>query len=452
MNIIIAGCGKVGFTLAATLNDEGHDITMIDLNEEILEDTCNSLDVMGVVGNAASHTILMEAGIEEADLLIAVTNYDELNLLSCVMAKKSSHCNTIARVRNPIYSMESEFIKEAMGISLIINPELSTAGEITRLLRFPSATKIDTFAKGRVEIVQYEIEKGSCLDQLSLIDLKKNFSCDYLICAIERDEEVIIPSGQTKLQIGDTISILASPKHIGTLFKKIGAETEHVRDTMIIGGSTIGFYLSKNLVKMGIDVKIIERDRAKCEELSLALPKAVIIHGDATNQDLLLEEGIEHTESFVSLTNLDEENIMLALYAKSVSKAKLVTKVKRSIFDSVVDELDIGSVISPRTIMANHIIQYVRALQNTVGSNVETLYKIIDNKVEALEFQVKKESDLTNVKLIELDLRDNLLIGCINRNGQVIIPSGDDHIEVGDTVIVVTTNRGLNDIKDIMKA
>jgi len=451
MKIIIAGCGKVGTTLAETLNDEGHDITMIDLNSKVVQNVANSLDIMGVEGNAGSYSVQMEAGIESADLLIAVTNSDELNLLCCLIAKKAGGCDTIARVRNPIYNKEIGFIKKELGLSLVINPELAAATEIARILRFPMANKIDSFAKGRVEILKYYIEESSELAGLKVMDILQKLRCDVLVCAVERGDDVVIPNGTFRLEARDTISIAASPGNLNTLFKILGVDIRRVKNTMIIGGSKIAYYLSRQLLEMGISVKIIEKDNRRCEELSELLPKAIIINGDATDQEVLMEEDISHVESFAALTDFDEENIMLSLFAKSVSKAKLVTKVKRMTFEHVISILNIGSVISPKHITANYILQHVRAMQNTVGSNVETLHKIIGDKVEALEFYVREKSPIIGIPLENMILKKNLLITCITRNGSVIIPRGQDMIKVGDGVIVVTTNIGLSDIKDILE-
>lgn len=452
MNIIIAGCGKVGSTLAATLNEEGHDVTLIDQRAEILEQVCNDIDVMGVVGNAGSYAIQEEAGIENADLFIAVTNYDELNLLCCVMAKKGRNLNTIARVRNPIYKREAGFIKDAIGLSMIINPEFTAAMEIARLLRFPSASKIDTFAKGKAELLQYVINADSPLINLQIAHLTKQVTTEFLICAIERGEEVIIPDGTAVLRENDKIYIVGTPENTTKLFRKIGAQRKPVKRTMIAGGSTIGYYLSKQLSEMGIETTIIEKNKERCEELSSLLPKANIVFADATEQDLLIEEGLDDADAFVSLTNMDEENIMLSMYAQNVTKdIKLITKVKRSTFDNIIDTLPLGSIISPKLITSYTIIRYVRSLQNSMGSNVETLYRIVNDKAEALEFKVCDNCKVINIPLIDLPTKDNLLICCINRNGKIIIPRGNDMLHPGDTVIVVTSNRGLDDIEDILK-
>ncbi len=453
MQIIIVGLGKVGSTLAEQLALENHNVTVIDVHSSLIEDFSSRHDVMGIVGNGASYNTLKEAGIETADVLIAVTETDELNLLCCLIAKRAGKCSTIARVRNPVYDSERQFLKDELGLSLIVNPELSASVEIARLLRVPSAIDIDTFAKGRVELLSFKIEKNSMLEGLKLLDLKRATGIDVLVCAVVRGEEVFIPSGDFMLLVGDEISITAAPRIALDFFERIGIETDQVKDTVIAGGGGIGYYLARQLLHMGISVKIIERNLERCEELCELLPKATIIHGDAVDRELLLEEGIPSAGSFISLTNIDEENIMLSLYVKNASggKTKTVTKINRIAFDEVIESLDLGSVIIPKNTMTEVILQYVRALHNSVGSNVETLYKIVGGRAEALEFSISEGCELIGITLLEMDIKENVLIGCINRGGQVIIPRGPDSFQKGDTVIVVTTIKGLDNIVDILK-
>ncbi len=451
MKIIIVGCGKVGFSLAEQLSLEGHDLTLVDTNPDILNEITNTLDVMTVVGHGASYSVLTEAGIETADLLIAVTTSDELNLLCCLTARIAGNSKTIARVRNPIYNKELNFFKEELGLAMIINPELATATEIARILRFPSAIKIDTFAKGRVEILEFEVPKHSRLNNLRLSDLRSIFKCDVLICGIQRGDDVITPIGTTMLYEHDVVSMVAPPKVAAEFFKKAGILTDPVKNTIIVGGGKTAYYLAHQLIHMGIHVKIIEQDKKRCEELSELLPEAMIIWGDGTNQNTLLSEGLESCESFVSLTNLDEENIMLSLYVKNQSKAKVITKIKRQNFDVIINKLELGSIVYPKFITSDRILQYVRAMQNSMGSNVETLYKIVANKIEALEFRVSESSPVIGKPLQDLNLRKDILISCINRKGQIIIPKGSDIIMAGDTVIVTTTTTGLTDLAKILK-
>ena len=451
MKIIIVGCGKVGTTLTKQLSLEHHDITVIDKNSDAISDIMNEYDVMGVVGNGASYSVQKEAGIDETDLLIAVTHSDELNLLCCLMGKKAGNANTIARVRDPLYSKEVNYLKEELGLSMTINPEYAAATEIARLLRFPSANKIDTFAKGRVEILNFVIAENSILADKTLIDVSKSIKADVLICAVQRGDDVFIPNGKFILRAMDKVSIVASPLNAKEFFNKIGYDTHQVKDTMIVGGGMIGYYLAEQLIKMGISVKIIERDKERCEELSELLPKATIIHGDATNQDILIEEGITRCDSFVSLTGIDEGNIFLSLFAENCSSGKVITKINRITFDDIITTFNLGSLIYPKKITAEYIIRYVRAMQNTVGSNVETLYQLIENKVEALEFVIQNHSPIIGIPLQELTLKRNLLIGGINRRGRIIIPNGQTTIEVGDSVVVITSQKGLNDINDIFQ-
>lgn len=450
MKIIIIGCGKVGFALAEELTHEDHDVTVIDISAQRLQEVEDDLDALQIVGNGSSIGTLIESGVNDADLLIAVTGSDELNLLCCLIAKKQGNCQTIARVRNPIYNKEIEFIKESLGISMIINPEMAAAAEIARLLRFPSAIKIDTFAKGKAELLKFRIKPEFKLDQIPIYELPARAKCDILVSGVERGEEAYIPNGNFVLQNGDLVSIIASPRNAAAFFSNIGLKTNQVKNCMMVGGGTIAIYLAKQLLDMKIRVEIIDKSLERCEKLAEILPEAMIVHGDGTNKKLLKEENLENAEAFVTLTNMDEENILLALFARENSKAKLVTKVNRISFDNIIDQLDLGSVIYPKYITTDYILQYIRAMQNSIGSNVETLYHILDNKAEALEFIIRENSPVVDIALKDLRLKNNLLIGGIHRKGKVIIPRGNDRIMVGDTVIVVTTQKGLGDIRDIL--
>lgn len=450
MKILIVGCGKVGYTLAQELDREGHDIVVVDNKASAIHQITDSLDVMGIIGNGASYTVLKEAGIEEASLLIAVTESDELNLLCCLFADKAGNCETIARVRNLQYNDEINFIREKMGLSMTINPELEAAVEMSRLIRIPSAIKVDAFANGRVELLKFEIPEGSILDNMLLINLNKMVKGQLLVCAVERDDQIFIPSGKFILHAHDKISFLASPKTATHFFKEIGIISHPIKDIIMVGGGTLGIYLASKLIKYGIKVTIIEQNLDKCSELSELFPEALIIHGNASDNNLLLEEGIEGTDAFASLTNLDELNILLSLYAHKVSSAKTFTKITRLAYDDIISEMPLGVIVNPKVITAERIIQHVRAMGNPKGSNVETLYKIISNKVEALEFRVRNNSSLIGIPLEKLNLKSELLVGCINRHGTIIIPDGKDTIQIGDTVIIVTTNTGLNDLSDIL--
>ncbi len=451
MRIIIVGCGKIGLSIIKQLVIEKHDITVIDKNAEVINDITNNYDVMGLVGNGASYSVQKEAGVDRTNLLIAVTGSDEINLLCCLFAKKAGNCNTIARVRDPLYSKEIQYIKDELGLSMIINPEYAAAVEISRLLRFPSADKIDTFAKGRVELLNLVITEDSPFVNKTLIDVAKRVLSDILICTVERGDDIFIPNGAFILRANDKITIVASAVNSREFFTKIGYDTHQVKDTMIIGGGTMTYYLAEILLKMGIKVKIVEQNRDKCEELSENLPRATIINGDATNQEILIEEGINGCDSFVSLTGIDETNIILSLFAKTRTSGKIVTKIDRISFDDIINTFNVGSLIYPDKIAADYIVSYVRAMQNSIGSNVETLIKLNGGRVEALEFKILKGSPVIGIPLMQLNLKRDILIGCINRRGTIIIPKGQNTIEEGDTVIVVTTKSGLSDIKDILE-
>lgn len=451
LKIIIVGCGKVGANLVDQLSKEGHDITVIDKKAEKIQDITNIYDVMGLVGNGASYSTQMEAGIEETDLIIAVTDSDELNLLCCTVAKRVGKCAAIARVRTPDYSEETGYLREQLGLALIINPELEAAREVARILYLPTALEVNSFAHGQAELVKFKVPEGNLLNGLSLAYLGKNITNDILICAVERNGEVYMPNGDFVLHSGDVVSFV-SERHIARNFlKQIGLATRQVKDTMIIGASKAAYYLAKELLNMGISVKIIEKEKENCESLSVKLPKAIIINGDGTDPDILKEEGIETVQSFIPLTGIDEENIMLTLYAKQVSKAKVVTKINRVNYKQVINNLDLGSLVYPKYITSEAIIAYVRAKKNSMGSNIETLYHMFDSRVEAIEFIVEENSKVSGVPIKDLKLKKDVLISFINHNGHIIIPTGNDEIEDGDTVMIVTKNTGFTDIDDIVR-
>ena len=450
LKIIIVGCGKVGANLVDQLSKEGHDITVIDKKAEKIQDITNIYDVMGLVGNGASYSTQMEAGNEETDLIIAVTDSDELNLLCCTVAKRVGKCAAIARVRTPDYSEETGYLREQLGLALIINPELEAAREVARILYLPTALEVNSFAHGQAELVKFKVPEGNLLNGLSLAYLGKNITNDILICAVERNGEVYMPNGDFVLHSGDVVSFV-SERHIARDFlKQIGLATRQVKDTMIIGASKAAYYLAKELLNMGISVKIIEKEKENCESLSVKLPKAIIINGDGTDPDILKEEGIETVQSFIPLTGIDEENIMLTLYAKQVSKAKVVTKINRVNYKQVINNLDLGSLVYPKYITSEAIIAYVRAKKNSMGSNIETLYHMFDSRVEAIEFIVEENSKVSGVPIKDLKLKKDVLISFINHNGHIIIPTGNDEIEDGDTVMIVTKNTGFTGIDDIV--
>lgn len=451
MNIIIVGCGKVGQALAEQLNEEGNNITVIDLIAQKVNEISSHYDVMGVVGNGATHLIQQEAGISKADLLIAVTGSDELNLLCCLIAKKAGNCQTIARVRSPQYYTEAPFLKDELGLAMVINPEQAAANEIARVLRFPSAIKIDSFGRGRVELLKFRLPEGSPLVGCAAKEIATKLHCDVLVCTVERGDEVHIPKGDFVFEEKDVISIVAATRKAAEFFKRIKYKMNSVKDVMIVGGGEIGHYLCEQLVRSGMSVKLIEKDPKRCEELSELLNDVTIINGDASDQNILLEAGLENTGAFVALTNLDEENILLSLFAKSAGSAKLVTKINRIDFGGVINHLDLDTIIYPKNITSDNIVRYVRAMRSSIGSNMETLYNIIKGKVEAAEFIIKEQSPVVDIPLMELSLKPNVLVAAILRDKKVLIPRGHDSLQIGDAVIIVSSRLALHDITDILK-
>lgn len=451
MNIIIVGCGKVGYTLAEQLSNENHNIVVIDEKPEKVQYITEIQDAMGIVGNGINHKTLIEAGIATADLLIAVTGDDEKNLLCCVIARKTGHCQTIARVRNPIYNEEIEFLKKEFGLAMIINPELTAANEISRIFQFPSAIRVDSFAKGHVELLHFKVGANSPLIHLKLYNLHQTLHTNVLVCTVIRGEEVIIPNGDFEFHENDVVAIASQRHNAIEFFRKIGIVKNRVGNAILAGGGKVSFYLAKILLQSGIRVTIIEVSQKRCDELAELLPKATIICGDATDQALLAEEGLENAQGFAALTGLDEENILLSLYANDVSNAKTVTKINRITFNSVINELNLGSIIYPRVITADYILKYVRSTNNSRNSNVETLYKLANGKAEALEFIIKNDSAVAGIPLQELHFRKNTLICCIYRSGKVILPTGQDIMMAGDSVLVVLSGYRISDIKEILE-
>ena len=449
LNIIIVGCGKVGLTLIEQLTKEGHDITVIDRKPSVIQNVTNLYDVMGVVGNGASYSVQKDAGVDSADLIVAVTNSDELNLLCCTVAKRVGNCAAIARVRTPDYSNEAPYLKDELGLAMIINPDLEAAKEAARILYLPTALEVNSFAHGQAELVKFVIPEDNIINGITVARLGSSITNDILICAIERNDEVYIPNGDFQLMAGDVISFVSDKISAISFLKKIGFNTRQVKDVMIIGGSRFAYYLAKELLSMKIGVKIIEQNEETCQFFSTILPDAIVIHGDGTDPDILKEAGIQHAQAFVPLTGIDEENIMLTLYAKKVSSAKVITKINKINFKEVVNSLDLGSVVYPKNIASEAIIAYVRARNNSKDSNIETLYHMFDYKIEAIEFLVDKPSHVTDIPLKNLKLKNDVLISFINRNGKIIIPTGNDSIMVGDTVMIVTKQTGFDNINDI---
>ena len=451
MDILIAGCGQVGKSLAQQLYEEGHEVTVMDVDGRAVESVTNASDVIGYQGDCTSLTAQVDAGIKDMDLLIAATNQDEKNMLACLIARKAGHCKTIARVRDPQYLEEMYFLKEELGLSMSINPEQVAASDLVRLIQIPSALEVDTFAKGRVSLIRLVIPQDSVLDGLQLKDFASKVGTAALICVVERGNEVVIPGGDFRLAAGDSISVTLSLENLTEFLTKIGIKTRRIKNVLIAGGGTIAYYLAKRLLELKISVKIIEKDPKRCDELADALPRAMVIQGDATDKTLLIQESIENMDAVCALMEHDEANILLSLFVDKMCDAKRMIKIHRNSFEDMVAELPVGTIISTKKITADYITRFVRSMQNSVGSNVEALYRLMDGRVEALEFNVGEEARVTWGTLKDLKIRKNTLICCINRDGRIIRPRGNDKIDEGDSVVVVTTERGLNSIDDILE-
>lgn len=452
MKIVIIGDGKVGYKLAEYLSKDNYDVVLIDNDEEKLKEAINNLDINCFAGDGVSAAVQAEAGVPDSDLVIACASTDELNMLSCLIARNLGAKNTIARVRNPIYYQQIDILKEDLHLSMVINPEFAVANEIARNLIFPAASKVETFVKGRIELVEVPVRGGSPLIDSKLADIYRKFQVKILICAVQRGKEVYIPDGEFVLREGDKLHIAATHKEIEQFFEKEGNLTRRVRKVLICGGGRVGFYLAKKLCSMGMQVKIIEHNHEKCENLCEELPAATIIQGDATEHDLLLEEGIREADALVALTGVDEENIIMGLFAKKQGVQKIIAKVNEDSRAQMIEGLGIDSIVSAKTATADAIFSYVRARQNSIASiNVEAMYRLVDDRVEALEFIVNEETEYTNIPLKDLKTKPNNLIACIGRRRQIIIPSGNDSIQPGDTVVIVTKSKKVQDITDILE-
>ncbi len=450
MDIIIVGGGKVGSTLAGILCDE-HNVTVIDTNETRIQKIINDSDVKGIVGNCLQTAVLEEADVDKCKIFIALTDSDEVNILSCLIAKKMKARHCIARVRNPEFNKQLVFMREELGISMMVNPDYNSANEIAKVLRYPDAINIDNFAKGRVDLAEIRITSGSILENIALSQLSKRLRLDILICAVQRGDDVIIPNGNFVLHSGDKIHVTASHSNMVKFFKSISSayREKRVKSAVLIGGGRVGYHLAQHLREMGIKVKIIEIDEKRCFELSERLDKVNVICGDGTNQDIIREERVYDADAVVTLTGIDEENILMSLLAKNNGVNKVVTKVNRMNLMQLSETLNLDSVISPKSIMVDQILQYVRAKQNSTGNNITTLYRLVNDRLEAMEFVVREEKDYLGVPLKKLKLRSGILIASIVRGNELIIPKGDDCIMLNDSVVVVTTNRGFEDLKEI---
>ena len=452
MKIIIVGAGKVGGELTRRLSSR-HRVTVIDRDPQMVDYIVNTCDVMGVCGNGASYEVQKTAEADKADLLIAAASSDEINILACLVAKKLGVAHTIARVRNPEYEEQLRFMREEMGLTMAINPERAAAHEIARVLRFPAAMKVESFSKGRLELLEYRLPENSALDGMQLLDLYRNIRIRVLICAVSRKNETIIPSGSFLLHSGDKIYLTASPEQLTQFFQHLGLFRKKVSSVMAVGAGKICYYLAEELMGMGIRVKIIDRSEARCVEMSERLPGAMVIVGDGTDSELLREEGLEQTDAFVAVTGMDEANILMSMNAaRENENCKVVAKInRRSLVDLVSDENIIDSVVSAASVTTDLIVQYVRAMESASGSGIKTLHHLVDGAVEALEFGVK-DGPYVGIPLKDLRLKKGILLaGIVREDGQIIIPSGGDVLCPGDDVIVVTTDTTLQNIEDILE-
>lgn len=451
MKIVIIGDGKVGHKLAVQLSEENYDITLIDQNEGKLKEALNKMDIFCITGNGADAEIMKQADVPQADLVIACASTDEMNMLSCLIARRLGAKHTIARVRNPVYYRQMGMLKEDLHLSMAVNPELAVSNEILRILLFPEASKVETFMKGRVELVEYALGSNQPLTDISLAEVYRKFQIKILVCAVKRGKEVYIPDGNFMLKEGDRIHIAAAHQDLKTFFRSLGRKNAKVKKVIICGGGHVCFYLASQLLRVGMQVKIIEKKEQRCEELCELLPKATVLHGNAADHDLLMEEGIADADAFVALTGMDEENIIMAFFAKTVGVPKIIAKVNEDTRAQMIEGLGIDSIVSAKSATADAIMGYVRARNNSYSSaNVETMYHLVQGKVEALEFIIKKECEYTNLPLKALPIKKNNLIACIGRKRDVIIPNGDDHLEAGDSVIVVTKDHIVSNFTDIL--
>ena len=451
MKIVIIGLGSIGKTILKSLSGEGHTITIIDENRNLIERLIEKHDVFGVVGNGANMDIQKEANAENADLLIALTRNDELNIFACLVAKRLGVKHTVARVRDPEYRKQIVQMKDDLGISLVVNPELETSNEIFNLINLPSVSRMEHFAEGKVLLVEVTAKKGCPLIGESLISLGKKLTSRILVCAVQRGDTVIIPSGSFQIQEDDKIHFTADSKNLADFLREANLVTSPFKHIMIVGGGRIGFYLADALSQKKYAVKLIEENPAKAEQLAEDLPNVTVACGNGTQHDLLIEEGIEAMDAFVALTDIDEENIIVSMFANKKGVQKSITQIENDDLFGMLDELGIDNVVSPKQVVASRIISYARALANTRGSNVLTLYQLVNNQVEALEFAAKNRASIYDKPLKDLTIKRNCLIACIIRSNEVIIPNGNSQIKVGDHVVVVTTHKNFDDLTDVFE-
>lgn len=450
MRIVIIGDGKVGYKLAEQLSKEGHDIVLIDKNDKLLKKSVEKLDIMGIEGNGASIKVQLEAGIEYSDILIAATSEDETNLLCCIIAKKSGCKYTIARVRNLEYDEQIDFLRKDLGLSMTINPEKTAAIEMFRLLQFPTFLKLDSFMNGSLELVELKVRQNSIFNNMKLSNIYNLVKSSVLVCTIERDGKVIVPNGEFILREGDKFIIAAQTNDLSKILKNFKINSVSIDNVIIVGGSRIAIYLAELLIEKGVNVKIIEKDYSKCKEMASILSGASIIHADGSVKDVLVEEGINDTDALVTLTNIDEENIIISMYANYLGVPKTITKVNRIEFGSVFFEKGIDSIVSPKMLAANEIIRYVRGINNRNSASIINLHRIANEQVEALEFIIDDTVENLNIPIESLKIKSEILLVSISRNGKLIIPKGNDVLKAGDSVVIVTSpERKIKEFNEI---
>jgi len=451
MKIIIVGDGKVGFALSESLSKEGHDITIIDNRTDVLKKSVDSLDVIAIRGNGASSAVQRQAGVADADLLIAATSMDEVNMVCCFVAKKLGARHTIARIRNPEYNEQLKLMQQEMGLSMVVNPELAAATEIARLISFPSALNIGTFAKGKVSMIEFRVSQDSPLVNKPLHALQGHFASQIIISAVNRGAELFIPKGDFVVEAGDNVYITGSPKNILGFLHSLGTDDKKIKSVFIVGGGLITFYLARQLVDSGISVTIFEKNSERCNMLCEKIPEALVICGDGTDKDLLDAEGLAYTGAMIALTDMDEENLIISMYAAYRGVPRVIAKINRLEYASVIRNAGIDRVISPKYIAVNDIVRYVRSMESLGGGDIKTLYRIIGQQAEILEFVATPLTRHLGVPLSELPLKDNVLITTIVRGDNVFIPKGRDCIQKGDRVILITALGGMEDLNHIYK-
>lgn len=451
MNILIIGNGKLGASLARKLSQEGHEVSVIDHNEKALSTSVANNNIAGIIGNGVDRQVLADAFVADADVVISVTQQDEVNIITSIIANQLGAKHTIARIREVEYAVSMDLLRPQMGRGMNVNPELEAAEAVSRIFRFPSALKVDFFSRGRVETIGIAIDKNSPLAGVRLMDFSSRFKAKVLICMVHRGDEVLIPGGDFVLQEGDEITLTGTPKDVNQLLKKIGFTSRKVKSVMIVGGGRIGYYLARMLQDLGMDIKLLEKDRDRCEKLADLLPKVNVIHADGTDQNTLLEEGIDHVDGLAALTALDEENVIISMFAQSRNVGKVVTKINHITFGGVLEKAGINCVVTPHAITTNNVCRYVRALQNSEDSSFETLISLVDGRAEGIEFHVGKKFAGNYIPLKDLKLKKNILIGVIIRGTKIVYPTGDDCIMPGDNVMIITTRNGIHEISDILQ-